>query len=71
MQVNPGDFIVADDDAVVVVARENVEEVIRKSREREEREVGLRERISSGEVSLDFSNIRGNIEKAGIEYVDE
>ena len=43
--VNPGDVVVADDDGVVIVARNEVRGVTAKSREREEKEAKSREKL--------------------------
>ena len=69
--VNPGDVVVADDDGVVVVARDDVPEVAVAAAEREEREAGVRRRFESGELSLDVSDLRQSLERLGVRYTDE
>ena len=68
--VEPGDVIVADDDGVVVVPRRRAAEVLAASRQREEKEVDLRRRYASGELSLDASDMRGALAAKGLVYVD-
>jgi 4-hydroxy-4-methyl-2-oxoglutarate aldolase len=66
--VNPGDVIVADDDGVVVVVREQAEAVLAASREREEREAVSRKRYADGELSLDVSDMRAALAAKGLTY---
>lgn len=67
--VSPGDVIVADNDGVVVVPRLRAAEVVEKSKEREEREAGIRERYAAGELGLDFNNMRPKLAEKGLTYV--
>lgn len=66
--INPGDVIVADDDGVAVVRREEAAAVLEKSKQREEREAGVRERYASGELSLDINNMRPRLAEKGLKY---
>jgi 4-hydroxy-4-methyl-2-oxoglutarate aldolase len=68
--VNAGDVIVADADGVVVVPREHAHEVLKKSRERVEREAKTRERLRRGELGVDFYGLREKLKALGVEYVD-
>ncbi len=69
--VNPGDVIVADDDGVVVVARQEAADVLVKSREREEKEAKNRPRYAAGELSLDIYGMRPALEEKGLKYLDD
>jgi len=67
-RVEPGDVVVADDDGVVVVSRERAADVIAACRQREEKEASSRSRYAAGELSLDVSNMRPDLERAGLRY---
>jgi 4-hydroxy-4-methyl-2-oxoglutarate aldolase len=66
--VHPGDLIVADDDGVVVVARERAETVLAGSRAREEKEAKVRARLRAGEVGLDIYSMREALALKGLTY---
>lgn len=67
--VNPGDLIVADDDGVVVVRREEAVEVQTKMAQRLANEEAKRERLASGELGLDIYNMRERLAEKGLRYV--
>ncbi|WP_116084867.1 4-carboxy-4-hydroxy-2-oxoadipate aldolase/oxaloacetate decarboxylase [Tropicimonas sp. IMCC34011] len=67
--VRPGDIIVADDDGVCVVAREEADDVLRKARERLDREEEKRARLASGELGLDIYDMRARLAEKGLEYI--
>ena len=68
--VNPGDVIVADDDGSVVVRPEDLEDVIKASQAREDKEAGNREHFAKGEVSMDVNGLRAVAEGLGVRYFD-
>jgi len=68
--VNPGDVIVADDDGVVVVPRDDIMKVAELARQRMEKESRSRPRYAAGELSLDVAGMRAGLEASGLVYVD-
>jgi 4-hydroxy-4-methyl-2-oxoglutarate aldolase len=69
--INPGDLIIADDDGVVVVAREEAADVFKKSQNREENEANKRKRLAAGELGLDMYNMRERLAEKGLKYINQ
>lgn len=69
-QVNPGDVIVADEDGVMVVPREQAGEALSASRARLEKEARTRERLAAGELGLDIYGMRDALAAKGLKYID-
>jgi 4-hydroxy-4-methyl-2-oxoglutarate aldolase len=68
--VNAGDIVLADDDGVVIVRREELGRVTELAENREEREARVRERYAAGELGLDINDMRSRLEKKGLRYIN-
>jgi 4-hydroxy-4-methyl-2-oxoglutarate aldolase len=67
--IRPGDMIIADEDGVVVVTREEAESVITKVEQRIANEESKRVRFENGELGLDIYNMRERLAAKGLVYV--
>ena len=68
--VKPGDVVIGDDDGVVIVPRDDAAAVLAASRSREDKEARSRERYQRGELFLDMQDMRGELQRLGLRYVD-
>jgi 4-hydroxy-4-methyl-2-oxoglutarate aldolase len=68
--INPGDVIVADDDGVCVVRREDAAVVLAASQTREAKEAMSRKRLQAGEAGLDIYGMREKLAAKGLVYRD-
>ena len=68
--VNPGDVVIADDDGVCVVPRDDAGAAGQKGMQRSENEETKRAQLKAGELSLDIYDMRQALADAGLRYVD-
>ena len=68
--IRPGDVIVADDDGVVAVPREQAAAVLEAAQKRGASEAARRTQLTSGELGLDIYQMRDKLAGAGLRYVD-
>lgn len=64
--VRPGDVVVADDDGVVVIPREEAASVAVASKERIEREAQVRSRLAAGKLGVDLYGLRSKLDDLGV-----
>lgn len=69
-QISPGDLVVADDDGVVVVRRDEADAVLEKAKARVANEEDKRKRFEAGELGLDIYNMRERLAEKGLRYVE-
>ena len=67
--INPGDIVLADDDGVVVIRRDEAADVLEKSQKRDQREADVRVRYGNGELGLDINNMRPRLAEKGLKYL--
>jgi 4-hydroxy-4-methyl-2-oxoglutarate aldolase len=68
--VHPGDVVLADDDGVVVVPRDQAPAIARAAAQREAKEAATRARLAAGELGLDIYGMREKLKAAGLVWRD-
>jgi len=68
--IHPGDLIMADDDGVVCIKKEDIAFTLDLSRARVAKEAGTIEKINSGQISLDFYNLRPVLKAENVRYYE-
>lgn len=64
--VEPGDLILGDDDGIVVIKREECEEVLKKSKKRVEDEEVKKQALASGISSVEYNKLTEVFERLGL-----
>ena len=64
--VNPGDIVVGDRDGLVVVEQGAVDDVIRLSRAREDKENGIRAGLEAGKSTVELLDLADTLKKFGM-----
>jgi 4-hydroxy-4-methyl-2-oxoglutarate aldolase len=67
--IRPGDVVIADDDGVCVVRREDAPTVLAKAQKRQAMEEEKRALYEAGQLSLDINDMRARLKDKGLNYV--
>jgi 4-hydroxy-4-methyl-2-oxoglutarate aldolase len=68
--VRPGDAIIADDDGVVCVPRDEVTAALGAAKSRTAKEEASRQALAGGALGLDMYGLRDKLTANGVEYVE-
>jgi 4-hydroxy-4-methyl-2-oxoglutarate aldolase len=63
MQIATGDLVVMDVDGAVCIKKERVDDVLKASEERLEKEAALRKKLLAGQISYDLHGLRATVER--------
>ena len=61
--VRPGDYVVGDHDAVVIVPADEVEEMIARAKERDVKEAKMMSELREGALTIDLLGLRASLEE--------
>ena len=62
-------MVIADDDGVCIVRREEAAAALKKARARLANEDEKRQRLAAGELGIDMYDMRGRLTEKGLKYV--
>ena len=66
VRIAPGDIVIGDDDGVVVVPREEAQEVLVRARAREAREEALRQALREGKTTVELLGLEPTLRALGL-----
>ena len=69
--VDAGDLMIADDDGIVVVKKEDLQSTLIASKARVQKEEDTKAKLENGQISLDFYNLRSVLEQEGVRYYED
>ena len=67
VQINPGDIVIGDQDGVVVVPRDEVDDAIRSSQAREDKEATFRARIRDGATTVELMGLEETLRRFNLD----
>ncbi|ATN32810.1 4-carboxy-4-hydroxy-2-oxoadipate aldolase/oxaloacetate decarboxylase [Rhizobium sp. ACO-34A] len=67
--IEAGDVVIADDDGICVVKRNDAETVLAAAEKRVANEEAKRKRLAAGELGLDIYDMRARLAEKGLKYV--
>ncbi|CAE6898011.1 MULTISPECIES: 4-carboxy-4-hydroxy-2-oxoadipate aldolase/oxaloacetate decarboxylase [Paraburkholderia] len=67
VRINPGDIVIGDQDGVVVVPRDEVDDAIRSSQAREDKEEVFRARIRNGATTVELMGLEETLRRFNLD----